>query len=185
MTTVSVIGCAGRNQDASRMTAQLYGRMVKKCEQTILEMKLEPRDVRLVSGGAAWSDHVAVTLFLSGKYGGLTLHLPCEWHSSSCSFVTNESSHWAQNPGKIANLLHVQFTEKLGRDTLAELETARRAGATFVVHKGFHKRNDQVARSRYLIAFSWSPSDSPPSGGTRYTWDKATGRRIRVSLCDL
>jgi len=186
MTTVSIIGSAGRKLDASRMTASLYDQMVKECEQTILDMKLEPQNVRLVSGGAAWSDHVAVTLFLSGKYEGLTLHLPCEWDSSMRSFATNAFSHWVLNPGKPANLLHAQFSDKLGRNTLAELEAARSKGATLVTHNGFHKRNDHVARSQYLLAFSWGQSDSPPEdGGTRYTWDKGTGRKTHISLWKL
>ncbi len=180
---VSVIGCAGRRSDAIRMTFGLYNRMVDRCRQVISGL-IEPGGVHLVSGGAAWSDHIAVTLFLSGEFAGLTLHLPCQL--TAHGFAETSSSHWAQNPGRLANMLHRQFSEKLGRDTLRELNEARERGARIEVHNGFHARNNKVAQSPYLIAFSWGENGSPPrDGGTRYTWDRAHGTCVHVSLHDL
>ncbi len=80
-----------------------------------------------------------------------------------------------------------EFSNKLRRDPLEELEAVRRlGGVSFKAHRGFHQRNDQVALSSTVIAFSWSKGDSPPEdGGTRYTWDKAKGKKIHVSLSSL
>lgn len=56
LTTVSIIGSAGRKGDASRMTKELYWRMVQKSERVISDvLKLDCSHVHLVSGGAAWA----------------------------------------------------------------------------------------------------------------------------------
>ena len=56
LSTVSIIGSAGRRGDAKKMTRELYWNMVDKAQQVISEnFKLEPRRVHLVSGGAAWA----------------------------------------------------------------------------------------------------------------------------------
>ncbi len=65
--TVAIVGTAGRKSDGSRMNASLFRRMCATALDIIrTEWKLTPPDVRLVSGGAAWSDHVAVQLYLEG-----------------------------------------------------------------------------------------------------------------------
>lgn len=56
LTTVSIIGSAGRKGDAAKMTKDLYWKMVEKAELVILnELKLDSGRVHLVSGGAAWA----------------------------------------------------------------------------------------------------------------------------------
>ena len=56
LTTVSIIGSAGRRGDAKKMTRDIYWNMVDKAERVISEhFKLDPARVHLVSGGAAWA----------------------------------------------------------------------------------------------------------------------------------
>ena len=56
LSTVSIIGSAGRRGGAEKMTRELYWNMVDKAQQVIAEnFKLEPERVHLVSGGAAWA----------------------------------------------------------------------------------------------------------------------------------
>ena len=56
LTTVSIIGSAGRRADAKKMTTNLYWNMVDKSLRVIAEQfKLDPNHVHLVSGGAAWA----------------------------------------------------------------------------------------------------------------------------------
>lgn len=87
---VAVIGTAGRYDDAPRMNGEVYERMVSCVTSVLREVwRLENKHVILVSGGAPWADHVAVTLFLrshrlaegqtphSQPYGGLNLFMPC------------------------------------------------------------------------------------------------------------
>ena len=69
---VGIIGTAGRKEDGVRLTEGDYRYLVEYIGKAV-----KPNDV-LISGGAAWADHVAVQLFLDGKAGGLVLHLPAE-----------------------------------------------------------------------------------------------------------
>lgn len=56
VTTVGVIGSAGRRADAKKMTKEIYYAMVAKAERVIRQhFKLDPKQVHLVSGGAAWA----------------------------------------------------------------------------------------------------------------------------------
>ena len=96
---VAIIGTAGRYDDASRMNGELYERMVSFVTAVQSDVwRLANKRVVLVSGGAPWADHVALTLFLrshqpskqtasqvesaegtlcSQSYAGLKLFLPC------------------------------------------------------------------------------------------------------------
>ncbi len=54
MTTVSIIGSAGRNRES--FTQDLFDNMCEKAENTIRDdFQLKRRNVILVSGGSAWS----------------------------------------------------------------------------------------------------------------------------------
>jgi len=77
--TIGIIGTAGRKEDGAKMSKELYGKMYRKADAYISNLGLEPRDITLVSGGAAYSDHIAVSLYLDNKADNLTLHLPCEF----------------------------------------------------------------------------------------------------------
>jgi len=82
---VAIIGTAGRKEDASKMSAAVFERMVVHAETFLHNTCGLPNErVVLVSGGSAWADHVAVKLFLrqamdpdGQPYAGLHLHLPC------------------------------------------------------------------------------------------------------------
>jgi hypothetical protein len=185
---VSVIGTAARdNDELKKMTADVFNRMVNKCDDVICrELKLSPAEVCLVSGGAVWSDHVAVKLYLSGRYGGLTLHLPCAFHTDSNQFEDNGSQVSRENPGRSANMYHRQFSQVLGMDTLHEIAKSQAQGAELIKSKGFHERNAQVAQSPYLIAFTWSLGAQPTNGGTFDTWTQYTSQyKTHVSLPEL
>ena len=54
--SVGVIGSAGRLGDSEKMTGALYERMLEKLKKVIMEdFKLDLKEVRLISGGAAWA----------------------------------------------------------------------------------------------------------------------------------
>ncbi len=188
--TVSIIGTAGRKEDGPKMSAALFDRMCTAASRIIQdEWKLSPGMVQLVSGGAAWADHVAVKLYIGSVLGavahrngdesmfaGLTVHLPCamnEIKSSAPTAVDTGSSDWKSNPGRLMNQLHREFTAKLGRNTMVDILAARAYGAKLTVSNGFHARNAIVATSKYVLAFTWGEGDTPKDGGTKFTWDKA------------
>ena len=62
LTTVSIIGSAGRRGDAKKMTRDVYWNMVDIAQRVISEdFKLDPGRVHLVSGGAAWAGSLGIT----------------------------------------------------------------------------------------------------------------------------
>jgi hypothetical protein len=141
------------------------------------------RAIELVSGGAAWADHVAVRLFLDGKASSLTLHLPCPFVDGK--YLDTGSNDWRTNPGQSANYYHQKFSQAMGCDTLADIQTAISKGANVVVGAGFHQRNSQIAKSDVLLAFTWAVGDTPSDGGTLDTWNKCKAPKLHVQLNSL
>lgn len=192
LTTVSIIGTAGRKEDGAKMTPELFEEMCKVAYNVIvLRWKLSPKTVCLVSGGAAWADHVAVSLFQRGMRGsvcgGLTLHLPCAFDGKTNQAVDTGSLDWRSNPGRVMNEYHKHFTSTVKWDTLSDIPKVEALGAIIKIHNGFHKRNTHVAASKYLIAFTWGTSaDTPKDGGTLHTWNLArSANRLHIPLTTL
>ncbi len=130
-------------------------------------------------------------LFVEEKVGALTLHLPTSWHQDTDDphyDDNNNGSIW-KNPGRSANKLHKQFTDKLGESSLKHISTAIYIGALHQTHNGFMKRNSAVAQdSQHLIAFTWNDGESPKiKSGTHDTWAKHTGRggKVHISIGSL
>jgi hypothetical protein len=188
--TLSVIGTAGRKDDASRMSAHLYEMMMRETFRAINDF-----DIRHgVSGGAAWADHCAVTAFLQGGLESLTLYIPAEFDGRR--FVPDASIQF--NPGKTSNYYHDLFSRALNRDTLRDLAVAQQRGARFVVNPGFKNRNSDVARSTAMLCFTFGSSaatavDFRPGdagfgdgraagvkdGGSFDTWEKASSQAVK------
>lgn len=177
--TVSIIGTAGRHyEDRKELSKQLFQKMVKKAIDIIQnKWKLDPKNIVLISGGAAWSDHIAIHMYLYYNYPNLRLHLPCLWDSNNICY--NEKQ------GRTANQYHQYFSKSMGVNTLEEIELAKKQGAEFRVHNGFFSRNTYVAQSKYMIAFSWANTIHEIKGGTKNTWDKCRGKRIHINPLDL
>lgn len=180
---VAIVGSSGRNEEEKLFTDdKLYHKMVDKAQSVIVnEFKL--KKFALVSGGAAWSDHVAVSLFLmeGAPCLELNLHLPCKFENDQF-----ENSR----EGIIANELHRVFSKKIGHHSLKEIQEARsKAACQLHTHSGFLASNTEIAQSAdYLIAFSWSRVDAPTKGGTLDTWNKfgkGEKKRKHISLYSL
>lgn len=178
---VAVIGSAGRRRDAAFMTPSLYGKMVAVAETAIVgDWGLDPRNVVLVSGGSAFSDHVAVSLFLRdpARFRGLTLFLPCGFLDGR--FADSGPWDWKTNPGQYLNYLHRQFSRAVGVQSLAEIQELERHRNAVLDSSafGFHGRNSLVAGADYVLAFT-SGGAEPADGGTADTWRKARGATRR------
>jgi len=188
MACVAIIGFAGGHCTAP-LSPELYARMVARAEAIIRdEFKLDIAAVELVSGGAAWSDHVAVTLFLRHKPASLTIYAPCEWDTTSGRFVDNgRGSGWKENPAHYANKLHANFAAITALLPAHDMLDAVVLGATIHAGRGFHARNTSIANAAtYMIAFSWGDGDAPDSGGTRNTWDKChAAHKVHVPMATL
>lgn len=173
---VAIIGTAGRDK-TKPMTKSLWLAMV-----TDLHRRVQPGD-HLVSGGAAWADHLAVHAYLEGWCSGLTLYLPAP-------FQQNTFLGPASSSGSAANWYHLQFTHATGVKGLEQIHEAIMKGAE--VHweppsrgyGGMFARNLKVAsNSTSLIAYTFGEGAEPADGGTKDTWNKFNGEeRIHVPL---
>lgn len=131
-------------------------------------------------------DHVAVSLFLQKRELGtkLELYLPCPL-DVTCDPIKFEDTgvkDFRVNPGATVNRYHGNFSKALEYDTIKELKTAEALGAVLDTnHFGFHARNSQVAKSSYVLAFTWS-SVEPEDGGTKHTWSLCHGMKHHIDL---
>lgn len=177
---IGIIGTAGRLTDAKRLTAAHFEAMCRCTEDVLREHQLDIADRDLVSGGAAWADHVAVRLYLLRRATSLTLHLPASFYrrdSETRASFLNTADAWA------ANRCHKAFSSVIEQDSLAEIELALSRGACHTVSNGFKARNLRVAQCDMLIAYTFGDGDAPKDGGTRHTWDHSTApTKIHIPL---
>lgn len=149
------------------------------------EWHLDPSKIRLVSGGAAFSEHVAVRLFLEKYARSLTIHLPCGWNTQYDRFTDNGNFSSEINPGKLLNRYHRE-NNMLSSLTLDEIKDAVSLGAIVKHHTGFHARNSAIAENAdYLICFFWSEVDDSIGNGVFDTWNKCIGVKTKVDLKSL
>jgi hypothetical protein len=172
---VAVIGTAGRDK-ARPMTKQLWAEMLIDVRSRVRE------DDVLVSGGAAWADHLAVAMYLEGRVKALVLHLPAPMEKGQFK-GPNKSAASA------ANFYHDMFRQATGTDGLKEIGKAIAKGAV-TTHQpealgygAMFARNAWVAKqSTAVIAYTFGEGDDPQDGGTKNTWDQIKGEKIHVPL---
>lgn len=179
---IAIIGTAGRKEDGAKMTKEIYEKMIYAVRYIIIShFGLDISKVTLVSGGAAWADHIAVNLYNYGYVKDLILHLPCEWNNGK--YLDTGSRDWRVNPGKTSNYYHEQFSGKVGVNTLNEIENAKVKGCKLIMDsKGFHNRNNEVSKASYMIALTWGEGSEPKDGGTLHTWKLCNGNKIHLPL---
>ena len=170
--TVAIIGTAGRDKKID-MTKATWEFM---CEQT--RQLVKPTD-HLVSGGAAWADHLVVWAYLEGLCESLTLHLPAVLNGDAYDGDFGTS-------GGAANYYHKLFSKVIGRNTIGEVQAAIDKGATVTNqataagYVAMAKRNKLVAdQCDHMIAFTFGMGDIPADGGTKMTWDMAGANKHR------
>jgi len=177
MKRVAIIGTANRNYDA-RMTREVYDMMVDKAAQLISEQFPNGgggEEIMLVSGGSAWCDHIAVTLFLQKKCSALLLYLPCTF---------DEKFDPTSNSGAALNQYHTSFCATTTIDSFAQIKESREKGAILnTASKSFLARNNLVANDLdYAIAFTMSKTKEPNEGGTAYTWKRIKCKKVHIRL---
>lgn len=105
--------------------------------------------------------------------------MPCKFDSNK--YEDTGVKDWRVNPGNTANYYHYLFSKNESIDSFSEIIKAINLGANILIYSGFHKRNAEVAKSDYTIAFSYSKGDSPTDGGTSFTWKLCKGKKIYFS----
>ena len=168
--TFSIVGSAGRQEDGERLSKHHFDAACLIASELLYQFEENNYKITcLVSGGAAFIDHVAVRLFLDKKVPHLRLFLPCEFVSGMFhdSGISNDAG---KNPGGTANYYHSKFKRKTGIDSLSELQIAKREGAEMInVDKGFFARNALVAKSDFILACTFGNKQEVKDGGTAHT----------------
>jgi len=205
MPTVGIVGTAGRLDDTEKMSKELFESMVERAAQIIEhEFHLDWKDIDLVSGGAAWSDHIAVVLYLRKHPKSCKLFVPAAWNNKNPAdphYQEGTVDVYGIDAGKNMNMYHRQFSAKIGYDSMEEIEMARKSnggasgdgetgGVNFAIdssHRSFGGRNSAIATAyEFLIAFSWGDGAEPKEGGTLDTWNKCkSGRKVHVRVASL
>ena len=178
MVKIAVIGSAGRQK--VKLTFDQYNKMYNWLKKYLSLYKKD--EIELISGGAAWSDHLSVRAYLDGFVGKLSLYLPCKWDFEKDQYMEKN------NEGIMSNLYHKNFYKETGIKSCEELTLCMLSGATIDdASNGYFERNRKVAKEcDKLIAFTMSSSEYPAKGGTLYTWTCAANKeRIHVSIGSL
>lgn len=156
---IAIIGTAGRDKSLTKTRSQ-WEWMVASAKELV------PLGAHLVSGGAAWADHLAVHLMLTGHVDNLTLHLPAAFG------IDKYKSSYA---GNVANYYHNEFSKVIGTDTLKDIDvvtTMNGCDGTYQESIGaiaFKNRNTLIANmATECIAYGFTDK---PSGGTLHTWN--------------
>jgi hypothetical protein len=68
-----------------------------------------------------------------------------------------------------SNYYHGVFSKVIGRNSLEEIDNSLKLGAACISGKGFHDRDDEIAKSQYMVAFGFHGTIAPGGGGTKYT----------------
>ena len=165
---VAIIGTAGWREAGARLTAADFQAMYDDAASRVTP------DTVLVSGGAAWADHVAVRLYLDGKVSGLVLHIAYPAEADVTGITKAE---------QIARYYHSKFSEAVYGDpekSFEEIDLAIEKGAVVTYDNGekaaFFRRNKLIAGDATdgMIAYTFDPTeDGPNDGGTKHAWDKS------------
>ncbi len=176
---VAVIGTAGRDK-SKPMTKATWEAMVDD-----LRPRLQLDDV-LISGGAAWADHLAVHAYLQGWCQGLKLYLPAP-------FQVNKFLGPSSSAASAANYYHQQFQIATGVRGLSEIHDAIVKGAIAACepaaagYAAMFARNAKVAGDATLmLAYTFGDGAQPADGGTLNTWNTfGASDRIHIPLMEL
>lgn len=173
MKTLGIIGTAGRGEDGQKLTKDSWDRMIAVANETIIRIKPD----YLVSGGAAWSDHLAVKLYIDYYHlFGLKLFLPVKFDGQ----FNEQELTIPFNCGRVLNHYHRDFGKVIGLDTLAQIDQVIESGIIPETGKGFHGRNTQIAEASHdILAFTFGEGERLKDGGTKDTWDKFMKRTDR------
>ncbi len=177
--TLAVIGTAGRGTDAVHLTKDTLILMFGVAQSFATLLYAD----RVVSGGAAWADSLAVSLYLRDIVPNLTLHLPAPF-----SFRAYDET----DAGRTANRYHVRAKMVHGLDSLDEIQQAILKGAQVTTEDGpgmapFFIRNAKVAADAdVMLAFTYGVKGQPglKDGGSADTMRTYLKRRGTIPIPD-
>lgn len=169
MLKIAIIGTAGRGEDQHRLKPEHFEIMTTIVKGIIKSLTDDPY---VVSGGAAWADHIAVALFLQQEIKHLHLHLPAEFDLKNKQYVDTGVRDYKRNPGGTANYYMRLFRNNSYETPELDIYYAICHGAKVTVGNGFHDRNNQVADVDVVIALTFGEGSKLKDGGTADTFRK-------------
>ena len=174
---IAIIGTAGRDKSI-QLLPQHWDFM---CQ--IIGDEVKPNDI-VVSGGAAWADHVAIWAFGTDLVSHIKLHLPAP-------FIDGKFKGEFGTSGGTCNYYHSLFSKVMGFDSLDHIkQITEHSNVTLTIqpeangYAAMAARNIKVAKDcTHMIAFTFGEGDVPADGGTKMTWDMAAGKeRAHITL---
>lgn len=196
----AVIGTAGRREDKIYLTQAHYSRMVNATYKLINHLNINRETTKFYSGGAAWADHLLITLSLQGILNpeNITIYLPSHFSDQGHFVNDKEEIGFIE---KTTQHYHRLFKDVTGVDGIKDLVKIRSLGAVFISgNSNFHARNSLVAKAvspdGVLLAFTfgqdnyiqvpWSMREFTSDimaqeaglkdGGTADTWNKCKAK---------
>jgi len=183
---IAIIGTAGRGESINFLNKEKYLSLLKTLDECItyeMETRINEDSFTLVSGGAAWMDHLAIDLFMMyndiysyfpnkihniNKPVKLILHLPEKFNFDTCIFEETKT-------GKIANYYHYIFSKIMGNSSFHDLShVLTEDNCTYTTSNNFFVRNKLIAneleKDDMVFALTIGKNE-PIDGGTKHTWD--------------
>ena len=187
--SLAIVGTAGRKDDAKRLTRKHFEAMCLVASGLLEQINESNYPItHLVSGGAAWADHVAVKLFLDKKVPNLRLFIPSEWDDGAFETKSSQSVQnrdYTSDPGSTANYYHKLFQQNTGINGLSDIQIAKAHGAElYCCRGGFHGRNAMVAKSDFILACTFGDKNMVKEGGTADTIRKYLARVRKEGIWD-
>lgn len=188
-TTFAIVGTAGRKDDASRLSANHFKAMYECAKLLMTQLNETEYGIdTVVSGGAAWADHVAVKLFLNKEVPNLKLFFPCPFLAEARMY--DEGSKYSMGKeakysiGQVANSLHAKFSRVVGFNSRNDILLAIQEGAETRVCNGFYARNALVAQSDIILAMTFGDKEWLKEGGTAHTMQTYLNRVKKYGFFD-
>jgi hypothetical protein len=188
----AIVGTAGRKDDASKLSKKHFEAMCITASGLIDQCNKSGYPItHLVSGGAAWADHVAVKLFLDKKVPHLLLFIPCKFVGGSYEdeFRAEIPFHGKKGNqrsiGGTMNYYHQRFKIVTGINSLSQIQTAKNEGAELLPCRGgFYGRNAMVAKSDFILAMTFGNKRLVKEGGTADTIRRYLMRVVKEGIFD-
>lgn len=186
MSKLAIIGTAGRYSDGKQLATDPK-RYLMRMLDAAREVSRLTGATELISGGAAWSDHIAVLLFIEDpeRYS-LELELPAALEPNSeggLKYHDKGTRDFKDNPGAVSNHYHHQFNATLAKSRLGSsfvdfFLVSSHPKVTINVGTGFLERNLVVAaKAHHCLAMTFGDDRQLKEGGTMHTMKAFLSKR--------
>jgi hypothetical protein len=181
---VGVIGTAGRNC-LDRLNADVYDKMALDFENILRNIReVENKSIELVSGGAAWVDHLAVRIYLEDivSVESIHLYLPCKF------YLLNSCFDCYSQEGKTLNFYHGKFSSIIIEEDLDFFYSRKQLSmvidneSNYTVISGFKNRNIEVGKVDLLVAYTFGKNVPLSGSGTWHCWKNSIAKK-KIHRC--